>query len=408
MYNGYRIVSVTPAGRRRNLEILVPHLLAQRHVIDEHQFWVNTVVPEDIAYLEAVQAAYPDFFHLRYLPDPRPELSGQARSTLICQFFPACTDDNTVYVRFDDDICWIAPNAVEELVEFRIAHPEYFLVFPAIVNNAICTYLEQRMGALPSVVEACEYACQGNAWSNPEIGAQAHVDFLNAAEAGDVSVFQFGAWECRDFERVSINCIAWLGSAFAEFGGFVGPDEELWLTETKPRASGRPNCLWGKSLVSHFAFFTQRTHLEAETDLLARYRALAPALPLVDVPAETRLSADDPRLRHAERALAGGHDTYAALLLADLARAYPTSVDVLNNLGLVFWNQGDLRAAIDTFRQALAVAPGHRASILNCAEALQACGEGREADALCRGYLQTHPDDLQAQKALQNGTRQAA
>ena len=59
-----RVVSVTPAGRRRYIEILVPHLLRQRHVIQEHHWWLNTNVAEDIAYIHQLCADHPDFFRV--------------------------------------------------------------------------------------------------------------------------------------------------------------------------------------------------------------------------------------------------------------------------------------------------------------------------------------------------------
>ena len=56
-----RVISVTPAGRRRYLAALIPHLLAQRHVIDEHHWWVNTNDEADAEYIADVTAEHPDF-----------------------------------------------------------------------------------------------------------------------------------------------------------------------------------------------------------------------------------------------------------------------------------------------------------------------------------------------------------
>ena len=49
-----RVISVTPAGRRRYLQALVPYLLRQRHVIDEHHWWLNTTDVDDIHFVERV------------------------------------------------------------------------------------------------------------------------------------------------------------------------------------------------------------------------------------------------------------------------------------------------------------------------------------------------------------------
>ncbi len=66
MFQGRKVVSVTPYGRRRYVEILAHYLLDLRGVIDEHHFWVNTDDREDLAFVEALAAEYPDFFHLVY------------------------------------------------------------------------------------------------------------------------------------------------------------------------------------------------------------------------------------------------------------------------------------------------------------------------------------------------------
>ena len=43
-----KVISVTPAGRKIYLEILVPYLLKNRAYIAEHHFWLNTENREDI------------------------------------------------------------------------------------------------------------------------------------------------------------------------------------------------------------------------------------------------------------------------------------------------------------------------------------------------------------------------
>ncbi len=59
-----RVIGVTPAGRRRYLAALVPHLLAQRHILDEHHWWLNTDNADDVRFVEQVTAEHPDFFRI--------------------------------------------------------------------------------------------------------------------------------------------------------------------------------------------------------------------------------------------------------------------------------------------------------------------------------------------------------
>ena len=105
MLDGKRVVVVTPAGRRRYMAILVRHVLRLRPVVDEYRVWVNTSDPGDIEYLESLPAQCPPgFLTLERLP---PGAGGVQGNASICHFFRNCADENTVYVRFDDDIVCI-------------------------------------------------------------------------------------------------------------------------------------------------------------------------------------------------------------------------------------------------------------------------------------------------------------
>ena len=67
MYQGRRVVSVTPYGRHRYVEILARYLLSLRPLIDEHHFWVNTDDADDLAFVEGLAAAVSDLASLRHL-----------------------------------------------------------------------------------------------------------------------------------------------------------------------------------------------------------------------------------------------------------------------------------------------------------------------------------------------------
>ena len=288
MLDGKRVVVVTPAGRRRYMAILVRHVLRLCPVVDEYRVWVNTSVPEDIEYLESLPAQCPPgFLTLERLP---PGAGGVQGNASICHFFRNCTDENTVYVRFDDDIVCIDDlDAFTAFVRFRISNPEPFLVYANILNNAVISFIHQRVGTLGLGDYEVAYHCtESLGWSSPECAAALHAEVLPALETTAVNgleSFRLPGFEpvFADYERVSINCISWLGSDFASFGGEVGCDEELWLSCTKPAESGRPNAMFGGFVVVHFAFHTQRAHLESPgSRVLHRYAALA-GIPESDV-----------------------------------------------------------------------------------------------------------------------------
>lgn len=91
-------------------------------------------------------------------------------------------------------------------------------------------------------------------------------------------------------------------------------------------------------------------------------------------------------------------DLDGALGAFEAARAQaPGNVDVLNNLGVVRWEQGDRGAALEQFAQALESDPDHKPSVINCSRVLEQAGYEDDARALCAGFLQGHPDDSDVQ-----------
>lgn len=276
MHEGYRIVSTTPAGRRRYIEILYPYLLSQRHLIDKHVFWVNTLVEENIEFLDQLASQYPDFFELHYLEDlPEVPAGYDCSSYEIYRFFPHYVDPDTIYLHFEDDVCYIAPETVRNLLDYRLRNRDPLIVLPAIVNNSYCSHLQQRSGALPMHMGVCNYETLGIAWESGEFAKMVHTEFLNALQRGEKDKFKLTDWLLHGYEKISINSLCWMGSDFARFEGRVGSDEESWLTQVQPKVLGRPNVIHGQALVAHFAFHTQRAYLEKETNLLSAYRDLS-------------------------------------------------------------------------------------------------------------------------------------
>lgn len=267
-----RRVVVSPVGRRRYVELLFAHLSTQRDAFDEWQLWMNTTNVEDQAYLRSLADQH-TWITCRE--------SGVAvhNNYAIHKFFPGCADPGSVYIRLDDDIVWLEPGFLEKMFTFRITHPQYFLVYANIVNNAILSHLHQRMGNVDHSRGTVGYSCMDAVgWDRPVFAEHIHRRFLAALADGTWDDrWHFGKWELHSFERVSINGISWLGSEFAKFEGAVGEDEEQWLSCDAPRHKGRMCCINGNAICAHFSFYTQRDHLDA-TDVLEGYAAVAPSM----------------------------------------------------------------------------------------------------------------------------------
>jgi len=64
-----------------------------------------------------------------------------------------------------------------------------------------------------------------------------------------------------------------MGYDCAEWCSKVDPDEEIWMSVTKPKEAKRPNLVLGTDLFVHFAFHTQRDAMDA-SGLITKYREL--------------------------------------------------------------------------------------------------------------------------------------
>ena len=285
----YRVISVTPAGRERYLRILVPYLLQNRHLISEHHFWLNTDKTSDIRYIKSLARKYPDFFMIRQ----KEIFNKLSQCECIWQYFRDCTDENSVYIRLDDDICFLAPDAIPALISYRIDNPRPFLVFGNIINNAVCSHIHQSRSIIPPGWGEVLYECMDRiGWESPQFAERLHKKFLSDLRSGRLERWKFDSWRIDDCRRFSINVISWFGrdmKTVEELGcrdlrksGIIDPatgepveGEEPFISSILPTRFRRPCEICGSALFAHFAYYTQRPYLEGSTTLLDRYQALA-------------------------------------------------------------------------------------------------------------------------------------
>ncbi len=274
MFQNYKIVAVTPAGRQKYLEILVPYILKNRNIIDEYHLWVNTNNASDINYMQNLANVFPEFIKLFFL-DIQPSGNETIRF-----FFQNCIERNTIYIRIDDDICFIERNAIDLLLKFRIENPSYFLVYANIINNSICSYISQKQGNLDFSKGNLTYNvfCE-RGWKSGEIASLIHSKFIKDYRNNLLNSYKYERWVLSDFERVSVNFITWFGKDFYEFNGIIEDlDEEKWLSVDKPKYINKHNCICGSAIVSHYSYHMQREYLELKTSILQEYKTISEEL----------------------------------------------------------------------------------------------------------------------------------
>ena len=262
------------------MKLLVAHLLRQRHVIAEHHWWLNTNIPEDIAFIRETCDDYPDFFRVCDKPFDAHKTHGDN----IWKFFKEFAEPETIYVRFDDDIVWMDDDAVEMLVERRRHEDQALLVMGNIVNNSICTSRHRSAGLLPDLRQPIgDDCCDPVGWKSPITARRVHRQFLADLASGDVDRWKEVQIPLRIGQRYSINVISWRGQDIASIPELYDDsiEEEPFLTQVLPKRNGKANVVCSDALFAHFAFWPQRPYLDwTSDDVLQQYASAAHGRPI--------------------------------------------------------------------------------------------------------------------------------
>lgn len=263
MYQNYKIVVNTAAGRRRYMQYLVPPII-EADIVDRYDIWVNTHNMVDIEFFKKLAEKYSKV-NLVWQPDG--VVNGIAS---INAFYRDCCEEDTIYMKLDDDVIWFEPDLFKKMVKFRVENPDYFLVSPLVINNALSTYLLQ----IHDKIKLDKYyMCMCNertichdGWFAADLHNWFMKNYLITNQYKDLYVGKHP----MGMTRFSINCVLWFGSEMAKFEGVIPGDDEEFLSCIKPTQLGKCNCFNGDALISHFAFGTQREGLD-KMDILNRY-----------------------------------------------------------------------------------------------------------------------------------------
>ena len=252
------IISWTPAGRRKYLEILIPNIYKIKKLIKKHVFFINTQNQEDINYIKSI-CRKDDFFQY---------CEGNANGGLLdlkkgykhILNYPA-----EYYLRFDDDICCVANNLIKVLLKQM---EDNFMVSPFIVNNGICSFYYNHFYNLVNV--SSDYHVMNNFWKSNEFGAKIHRNFLQGNLFKKASAIP--NWIIHPGEHFSVNCFLMTRNNFEICAKLmeenIGHEEPVIFTYCK-----RNNLLCkiiNKTFACHFSYHVQK-RLEANTQLLSRY-----------------------------------------------------------------------------------------------------------------------------------------
>ncbi len=274
-HNGqtYKVVVVTPAGREEYLSFFKKYIYRKMDegLVDHWQLWQNTVKETDIANLAQMEAENPKV--KRYFIGDIIPTYNNCDPQRSCEFFNAyCQDDDTIYVRFDDDIVWVEEGALEKMLIARIEHPEAFIIYPNVINSTTVSAWHQENGAIDKsagdLEEKANYP-KGDpnhiylnefAYTDPGFIDLIHETFQKRYAEGTLDAYYLPSRSLDNYQRFSICSICFFGKDHFK----VGTLEECWLAWEEPEITKRPVYFAGDALMVHFSYHTQIDHLRAD------------------------------------------------------------------------------------------------------------------------------------------------
>lgn len=280
VFSNYRIVTFSPAGRARNVRLLHRYLSSFRHLIDAHEWWVNTPNEADQSAIAEVSALHPNFYQAVEIEMPYGNYNFGVVLERLREFYrQRCCDPNTIYIKIDDDFCYIGRDALHDLIQFRIENPDYFLVCPPTVNSVLQNHILQRTAQIGRAPAYSYDPSDSNGYASGEAAQILHDRFINSLDSGQGCGWEFPRWELNQSEHGTIGVTCFFGRDFAAFGGEVSGNDEQYLMCVKPRDLGRINafapCRAGRdAFFAHYAYSPQKAHLDS-TDILSRYEEVA-------------------------------------------------------------------------------------------------------------------------------------
>ena len=265
MYNNFKIVVNTAAGRRRYMQFLVPQILAE-DIVDRYDIWIHTNDNVDIEFFKQLAEKYP---MVNLIWQPHKTLNGMRT---IDDFYQYCIDPDTIYIKLDDDVIWLEPGFFEKIIKFRCDNPEYFIVSPLVINNSGSTYILQMHNKIKLDKYYNSNAGHRLLWRSGDFATELHEWFLEKY----LKTNKYEELHCGTVPfaliRFSINGIVWFGQDMKNIyddGGIIGDDEEL-MSCKRPTMLGKANVVYADTLITHYAFFTQREQLDG-CNMLERY-----------------------------------------------------------------------------------------------------------------------------------------
>jgi hypothetical protein len=138
---GVKIAGVVFYGRRDRSSILEcylrQNLASNGGWLDEIIWAINTDVEEDVGYAEDMVPTHEDY---RFVRIPNRGYASVYEATF--------TEEETVYVKIDDDVVFVDQHAIPRMVTTLLNRPDAFVVLANTVNNPAFGWVHYHLGAV--------------------------------------------------------------------------------------------------------------------------------------------------------------------------------------------------------------------------------------------------------------------
>lgn len=264
-----RIVWIT-VGRRRYMELQYRFLVRQLDAADKFVFCLQRLGAPERQFVNDACAKYPDKFSQIEIGRPN---AGSASVVNLLKH-PTMHDENTLYIKMDDDIIFLEDGTLDYLFRLKESRQDMPLIFPNIINNAITNYLHQKRFVYDAKAGVATWSafCDVGLYS-AKYCQHVHDTFLRHAAADTLDAFRFPPFRVMDYQRISIGCIAYAGRDLKDHLSDMTEDCEKSMAMIFPRKMGCPPVIAGEKIVCHFSYHMQEEAL-LKTDVLGRYERL--------------------------------------------------------------------------------------------------------------------------------------
>jgi hypothetical protein len=247
---------------------LEQNLIENGGLLSEVIFISKTDKKEDIEYLNELVAQHPQIYFIKKDHDLRWTFHIHYRNL----------DPNRYYVKIDDDILYIHPNAIQSMLDVKLTHSDAIFITANIINHPNLGRVHSHFRALINTTNALPLAADSGLpicdWTKLECANLYHRSFLIRNEEKTLDAYMFPIWDYNafDYSRWSINFILFKGNEVQD----VEPgDDEHQISIVIPKKYKKHSLAVGRALVVHYGYKPQRRNGLKDNSFIPEYRRLA-------------------------------------------------------------------------------------------------------------------------------------